>query len=139
MLRLANEIGKVNVSNSSSLEWTECYEDKLCAQMSVRVEEVLATRFVVSHITVTYAQVPLDYNFPNDSQVTIAMLKVPAKVPVTSKAYRGPILFNPGDYGLLRAWATDLSSYHHRWPRRFRSAPRILFWGSIPTGHWRRV
>ena len=42
--------------------------------------------------------VPLDYlNESEDGPwATIALLRVPAKVPRDSPAYRGPILFNPG-------------------------------------------
>lgn len=41
-------------------------------------------------------KVPLDYNKPNGTQAVIALLKVPAAVPMNDTSYKGPILFNPG-------------------------------------------
>jgi hypothetical protein len=43
-------------------------------------------------------QVPLDYNNQTGEKAAIAMLRIKAKIPPTSKDYRGPILFNPGEF-----------------------------------------
>jgi len=46
-----------------------------------------------------HLQVPLNYSDPQGREATIALMRLPAAVPSTSDAYRGPILFNPGGPG----------------------------------------
>lgn len=65
--------------------------------MAVRSTSLAA--WFVSQVFIT--QVPLDYSQLDGRQAIIAMLKVPAKVSQDSAAYRGPILFNPGQCLLL--------------------------------------
>ncbi|KAI0086450.1 TAP-like protein-domain-containing protein [Irpex rosettiformis] len=63
----------------NDIVWKDCYGEKQCARFSV----------------------PLDYLNENADGpwATIALVRVPAKVPPESPAYRGPILFNPGGPG----------------------------------------
>ena len=44
-------------------------------------------------------QVPLDYAYPQDEKLAIALLKIPANISTSDPAYRGPILINPGGPG----------------------------------------
>ncbi|KAF8514404.1 TAP-like protein-domain-containing protein, partial [Gautieria morchelliformis] len=63
---------------SPELRWHDCFQNRQCARL----------------------EVPLDYNNPTGEKAAIAMLRIKAKTSPTSKKYRGPILFNPGDAGV---------------------------------------
>lgn len=72
------------ITPSESLQYTECFSSFLCARLSV----------------------PLDWNetYAQNSeeaipQAVIAVIKLPAKVPVTDPRYGGPIIANPGGPG----------------------------------------
>ncbi|KAF2156373.1 hypothetical protein K461DRAFT_310843 [Myriangium duriaei CBS 260.36] len=67
-----------NLPTLTHLEYTDCYEEFQCARL----------------------EVPLDH-FGNatDKKVSIAVVKLPAAVPVTHPNYGGAILFNPGGPG----------------------------------------
>ncbi|KAF8519876.1 hypothetical protein BU17DRAFT_65692 [Hysterangium stoloniferum] len=45
-----------------------------------------------------WKQVPMDHTDPHGEKVAVAMKRVNAGVPRGSKKYRGPILFNPGNF-----------------------------------------
>lgn len=66
-------------SASKDLDFQRCYSDMQCARL----------------------ELPLDYwNNTNLSRtVSLAVVKIPAKVPVTDPRYGGPILLNPGGPG----------------------------------------
>jgi hypothetical protein len=73
----------VQIEPSEILTWLPCYKNKECARLAV----------------------PLDYANPSDSRASIALLKVPSRIPLGQKGYRGPIIFNPGalfSLGVLR-------------------------------------
>ncbi|GJE96255.1 alpha/beta hydrolase [Phanerochaete sordida] len=67
----------VPASNVESLTWVSCYSGAQCARMMV----------------------PLDYDNPTSAQAGIAIVKIPSKLSLDDKRYRGPILFNPGGPG----------------------------------------
>lgn len=84
-----------SISASSSLEFTSCFGDLECAKL----------------------QLPLDYfnNTHESSTISLAVVKIPAKVPVTDPRYGGPILVNPGGPGgsgtyMAAALGKDLQS-----------------------------
>lgn len=70
-----------DITPSESLQYTDCFSSFLCARLSV----------------------PLNWNatYPEDStpQAALAVIKLPAKVPVTDPRYGGPIIVNPGGPG----------------------------------------
>ncbi|KAF2013380.1 hypothetical protein BU24DRAFT_483091, partial [Aaosphaeria arxii CBS 175.79] len=74
-------------------------------------------------------KVPLDYfngTFPKET-VSIAVAKLPAKVPVDDPRYGGPIFINPGGPGGSGVWqalnsARDLQLIVDAWPTPSRSA-----------------
>ncbi|KAI0346284.1 alpha/beta-hydrolase [Trametopsis cervina] len=71
---------KIPVSSTSTgLKWKTCEGDKECARF----------------------EVPLDYLAEDidGPKATIALLRIPARVPATHPSYGGPILFNPGGPG----------------------------------------
>ena len=65
------------VSPTEHLEWHACFGEYQCARLDV----------------------PMDYNGVIDKRVAVALIKLPAKVPVTDHRYGGPILLNPGGPG----------------------------------------
>lgn len=46
-----------------------------------------------------YVQVPLDYKFPNGTQASVPLMKVPAQKNSTAAPYKGLLLSNPGGPG----------------------------------------
>jgi len=67
------------ITPSQDLEYHDCYDGFKCARLAV----------------------PMDYNAPAraDNQVALAMVRKPAKVPVSDPHYGGAILINPGGPG----------------------------------------
>jgi pimeloyl-ACP methyl ester carboxylesterase len=68
------------IEPSEHLQYTPCFDTFECARL----------------------QVPLDWNNTDPSfvdNVAIAIMRLPAKVPVTDPRYGGPILINPGGPG----------------------------------------
>ena len=60
------------------MEWHECYDSFQCARLAV----------------------PLDYWNGTEGTAILAIIKLPAKVPISDPRYGGPILFNPGGPGV---------------------------------------
>ncbi|KAF9474278.1 alpha/beta-hydrolase [Pholiota conissans] len=52
-----------------------------------------------THHQCTRLVVPLNHFNPEGRQATIALIRIPSSYPISSKKYRGPILFNPGGPG----------------------------------------
>lgn len=78
------ELTSVQIVPQEQLDFHKCYDVFECAKLSV----------------------PLDYfteTYPNET-VSIALVKLPAKVPVDDPRYGGPILLNPGGPGGPGAW-----------------------------------
>lgn len=66
------------ISPSKQIKWQACLEEYQCTRL----------------------EVPLDWKNKSDSRTaSIAIIKRPAKVPVTDPRYGGPILINPGGPG----------------------------------------
>ncbi|KAF4622312.1 hypothetical protein D9613_009057 [Agrocybe pediades] len=77
---LSTQVGEFaweKLSPSKELKWTDCYTRRQCARLIV----------------------PLNHSEPDGAEATIALIRKPAAVPITSPSYRGPILFNPGGPG----------------------------------------
>lgn len=71
-----------DVQPSTSFQWRPCFSDFQCARLSV----------------------PLNWNRSVDEQASgpraaIAVIKLPARVPVTDPRYGGPVIVNPGGPG----------------------------------------
>lgn len=67
-----------NIVPSEKLEYHACYGDLQCARLLV----------------------PLDYNDPDPvAQIALAVIRRPAKVPLTSSKYGGAVIINPGGPG----------------------------------------
>lgn len=67
-----------DITPSPTLKYHECYEDLQCARL----------------------ELPLDYQDPKAAaRVAIAIIRRPAKVPVTDVRYGGAIITNPGGPG----------------------------------------
>jgi pimeloyl-ACP methyl ester carboxylesterase len=67
-----------SIEPSQDLLYHDCYDDLKCARLSV----------------------PLDWtNASNGNEVAIAVVKLPAKVPVTDSTFAGSIILNPGGPG----------------------------------------
>jgi pimeloyl-ACP methyl ester carboxylesterase len=67
-----------SIEPSQDLIYHDCYDDFKCARLSV----------------------PLDWtNSSNENEVAVAIVKLPAKVPVTSPSFAGSIIVNPGGPG----------------------------------------
>jgi hypothetical protein len=78
----------LQITPTSNLTWTPCYTDDLqCA------------RYLV----------PLDYQHPTGPQAAIALLKAPSSLSPDDKAYRGPILLNPGMSSAHERYRTSLT------------------------------
>ncbi|KAK5213541.1 hypothetical protein LTR41_001120 [Exophiala xenobiotica] len=68
-----------NIEPSKELQYHDCYDGLQCARLDV----------------------PMDYHAPEDSpdRVALAIIRLPAKVPVSDPRYGGAILINPGGPG----------------------------------------
>ncbi|EJC97829.1 uncharacterized protein FOMMEDRAFT_149336 [Fomitiporia mediterranea MF3/22] len=66
-----------NLTPSTSLNWTNCYDAFQCARLAV----------------------PMLYSDPSGPQAAVALIKLPSNLSTTDENYKGPILFNPGGPG----------------------------------------
>ncbi|KAH8705956.1 TAP-like protein-domain-containing protein, partial [Talaromyces proteolyticus] len=74
---------------SESLEYTPCFSSFLCARLSVPLNWNATTTPTASN----------DEPEEAETRVAVAIIKLPAKVPVTDPQYGGPIIVNPGGPG----------------------------------------
>lgn len=66
------------ITPSASIDYRKCYDGFQCARL----------------------QVPLDWKDPNNPEtVAVAIVRLPAKVPITDDRYGGAVLINPGGPG----------------------------------------
>jgi pimeloyl-ACP methyl ester carboxylesterase len=74
----------IDITPSESLQYTECFSSFLCARLSVPLN---------------WNATDTDSSHTSSPQVAVAIIKLPAKVPVTDPRYGGPIIVNPGGPG----------------------------------------